>query len=355
MKVQLFRPRNAPLVQLETNEGVRFFLVDTGCPISFALHASEVSAGAWFEGDPLPLRRPPFDLSPLSERLGVPIEGFIGLQSLAAQGAAYFDFDQGALYLGAEARVKASEHLGDQPVTCSLERVMSTPLGVRLTLDPHAAQPQEVVCFLDTGSTFIVTPGFEPPARTAHSSLYPLGLVTPMGFMQVSVSAGHSVEVGGLLTEGLNVATGAPPMMPPVLGMEWLCSHHALFDFEAQQLLITLRAQPSPLPVWTRISEDLWGLPCELTFDPNELSADVRHVMVLPRAGEALPEGIFPLTPYRIKGVDFPQGPEGVNTLLEALLVRRKEKDSPLNNITLISPEGDEICVMRCPLFERAL
>ena len=251
--------------------------------------------------------------------------------------------------------MKASEHLGDQPVTCPLERVMGTPLGVRLTLDSHVAQPHEVVCFLDTGSTFIVTPGFEPPARAAHSPLYALGLVTPMGFMQVSVSAGHHVEVGGLLTEGLNVATGAPPMMPPILGMEWLCSHHALFDFEAQQLLITPRAQPSPLPVWARLSEDLWGLPCELTFDVTQLMSPERFVYVLPRAAQPLPEELAPFTPYRVKDVDFPQGPEGVNTLLEALMVRREDKDSPLNSVTLISPEGDEICVMRCPLFERAL
>jgi hypothetical protein len=102
--------------------------------------------------------------------------------------------------------------------------------------------------------------------------------------------------------------------------------------------------------VWARLSDDLWGLPCELTFDPSELSADVRHVMVLPRAGAALPEGLLPLTSYRVKDVDLPAGVEGINAFLERIVVRGTPED-----LTLISPQGEEVRVKRAPLFERAL
>ena len=88
IKLPLSRPLNAPIVALSTDMGTRYFLLDTGCPISFAREARHVTAGidGWFLDQTLPLERPPFSLTPLCERLGLPVEGFIGLRDIAQCG-----------------------------------------------------------------------------------------------------------------------------------------------------------------------------------------------------------------------------------------------------------------------------
>ena len=51
MKIKMYRPLNSIIVSLETELGEKFFLIDSGCPVSFASQAKTIIAGAWFTDD----------------------------------------------------------------------------------------------------------------------------------------------------------------------------------------------------------------------------------------------------------------------------------------------------------------
>ena len=322
-----------------TELGERLFLLDTGCPFSFAEEARELMAGSWLERA-LPLKRPPFSLTPLRERLGVPIEGFIGLSALLQHGDALFDFDGGELLLGEEARAESRRRVerGDAHHISPLSAQHRSPINLTVLLDQ-----EERSCYLDTGSRFVVTRVDQPFTRAPETPRYSLSLVSPVGSIEVEVSAEHTVQLDGHCAEGVCVATGAPPQHPNILGMEWLTRFNVLLSFQAQTALFFPRsAQAEP---WERLQRNHFLPPFELTFESKEeLSAD-RPFSVLPRAGYPLPNGLTPFTAYRLKGHPIPNGVEGVNALVNALV---GVNEAP---VTLCGPEG-EVNVTRVPLFQ---
>lgn len=339
MRCPLYRPLNAPVLSLMTELGERLFLLDTGCPFSFAEEARELMAGAWLERA-LPLKRPPFSLTPLRERLGVPIEGFIGLSALLHHGDVLFDFDGGALLLGEEARVESRRRVerGEAHLVSPLSAQSRSPIHLTVRLDQ-----EERSCYLDTGSRFMVARSDQPLARDPGTARYSLSLVSPFGSIEVEVSAEHTVLLEGHSVEGVCVATGAPPQHPNILGMEWLTRFNVLLSFKDQTALLFPRgAQAEP---WERHQRAHFLPPFELAFESKEgLSAD-RPFYVLPRVGYPLPSGLTPLTPYRLKERPLPEGIEGVNALVDALIGVNEDP------VTLCGPAG-EVNVNRVPLFQ---
>lgn len=339
MRCPLYRPLNAPVLSLMTELGERLFLLDTGCPISFASEARELMAGAWFERS-LPLKRPPFSLLPLRERLGLPIEGFIGLGELVQHGDALLDFDEGALILGEEARQEARRRVEAEEahVITSLSPERRSPIKLTVLLDQ-----EERSCYLDTGSRFVVAKAQQPLTRSPQAPLYSLGLVSPVGHVEVQVSAGHCVQLEGHRAAEVCVATGAPPQHPNILGMEWLSRFNVLLSFHNQTALLFPR-DVTPQR-WERFTGDQHSPPIELSFPQLDYQRAGRPFYVLPRVGDPLPEGLTPFTPYQLKGHSLPAGVEGVNELMNALIC---EEPTP---VTLVGPDG-EVSVTRAPLFK---
>ena len=130
MQLKLYRPLNTLVVSLETELGFKFFLIDTGCSVSFADHARVVVKGSWYSDQEISLARAPFSLAPLSERLGIPIEGFIGLRDLIKQWRVYLDFDRGEILLGGSAPHFPSD-LGEESTGFKLEKINGSPIGLR--------------------------------------------------------------------------------------------------------------------------------------------------------------------------------------------------------------------------------
>ena len=62
MKIKMYRPLNSIIVSLETELGEKFFLIDSGCPVSFASQAKTIIVGAWFTDDEVKLASAPFTL-----------------------------------------------------------------------------------------------------------------------------------------------------------------------------------------------------------------------------------------------------------------------------------------------------
>jgi len=336
----LYRPLNAPVLSFKTSEGERLFLLDTGCPISFAEELRELGPGQWLPDRPLPLKPPPFSLRPLRERLGLPIEGFLGLGALSAHGDAFFDFDAGRLHLGESARARARSlaESGAERVVTPLGRQRGAPISISARLDQ-----QERQFYLDTGSRYIVVQPTPPLHRGAEDALYRLALVTPFGSLPVEVSAGHELQLEDQLSAPLCVATGAPAQLPNILGMEWLTGFNALLSFRDERALLFPRAAPAL--AWERSQAIQHSPPLELCFQELDYQRADRAFYVLPRLGQALPEGLMPLTPYRLKGQPLPAGLEGVNELISALT-----SDEP-RSWTFVS-EGLEHELQSAPLFQ---
>ncbi len=321
----LLRPLNALIVPLRTELGVKHFLVDSGCPVSFAERARRVLAGGegWSPTRDLSLRPAPFSLHPVSERLGVPLEGFIGAADIIAAGALELSWEERALTLGGAPRAAGLKAPSARRLPLSRALCFFT---LRAALDGGAP----LSFFIDLGARFI---NLQPPQvpRAPSAPLHRLHVHTPMGVATHEVSGGHALEYvlgdearGEGRAEGLCVATGAPPMFPPIIGVEWLSRQAARFEFTEGAPALTLAAPPhaAPRPAWEELSADLWGAPFSVTLDPAQVEEADRPFTLMPLPGRALPEGLLPLTPYRLRGLEVPAGAEGVNVLHEALWVR---------------------------------
>ncbi|MBM4291376.1 MAG: hypothetical protein FJ138_08030 [Deltaproteobacteria bacterium] len=242
----LQRPLNALIVPLRTDLGVRRFLLDSGCPVSFAERATRVLAGdeGWSATRDLPLRRAPFSLHPLSERLGVPLEGFIGAADLIAAGALELSWEERALTLSGAPRAAGLTGAGASHHALTRALCFFTLRGA---LDGRA--PLDL--FIDLGARFI---NLQPPQvpRAPSAPLHRLHVHTPHGVATHEVSAAHALTLparaGDVRAEGLCVATGAPPMFPPILGVEWLSRQAARFDFTGPAPALTLAPPPPPPP-----------------------------------------------------------------------------------------------------------
>lgn len=308
IKTKLYRPLNALIVQLTTDIGPRFFLLDTGCPISFARQARQVIAGerGWVLDRALKLERPPFSLGPLSERLGLPIEGFIGLKEIAHISDVYFDFDRGELSLGASLEEATRSHQRShqrssvQPITLTLNAARHHPIMLMGVIDPAAhhdsdrAEPAPL--YLDLGSRFIIASERFKPHRTPQQPQSAIDLITPEGNLRVAVSDGHTARIESTEQSGLCVATGAPPHFPAILGVEWLTRFNVHLSLSQGALTLWPRAQPERLS-WEELSSTLDAPPFELTLDPDEWDQAARRFWVTPRAGAPLPMGVTPMTP----------------------------------------------------------
>jgi len=354
IKLKLSRPLNAPLVKLSTDIGERFFLLDTGCPISFARRARYINTGegGWFSDQLLPLERPPLSLTPLSERLGVPVEGFIGLRDMVECGDLYFDFDRGELSLSV-----GYDHpditSAQQTETHTLELHQRThhPITLRGTLDSSSIDsPDEIAAslYLDLGSRFMMASSHQYPQRNAETQCYAVNLITPQGNLLTEVSDGHTLTMGKLAFTNLCVATGAPANFPAILGMEWFTRFNVHLSFTQKKLTLWPRAQ-AERSSWEELNIHLWAPPFELTFNPEEMNQEDRSFLVMPRPGFVLPPGITPMTPYQLKGFSMPRGPEGVNMLYDAITCIHHNDGMP-EPVTLLNNQ-EEVKVNRVPLF----
>jgi|GEM_PF-5106699 len=71
--------------------------------------------------------------------------------------------------------------------------------------------------------------------------------------------------------------------------------------------------------------------------------------MLMPLPGRALPSGLRPLTPYRLRGFEVPAGAEGVNALHDRLWLPAPAPEA-LSPLVLEGPGGGEVA--RGALFE---
>ena len=369
MNSKLIRPLNSLLILLRTDKGEGYFLLDTGCPYSFAVHAQFITAGDWLEDAPVKLRPAPFSLDSLSERLGVPIEGFIGRRELLNREAIYFDYDEERIYFGDHARHVAQEltQHGPSPQTLSLTEMIGAPLGVMTTLDPDEITKQDAdptlsprPFFLDTGSRFIIVPKESPiTRRRAVNPIYHLDLHTPRGNMRSEVSADHFVQhtystqhtrtipAQPRTISPLCVATGLPAGYPLIIGSEWLSTHNTLIDFTASLLKQWPRAIERR-PTWEVLSSDIHAPLIELYFDPLEHHQANRTFTVMPRAGQRLPEGLLPMTKYRISGFQSSSGVEGINEIFSMIF----SSDSKPKALVVVNESGVEVNLPRSRLFQ---
>lgn len=335
MKLPLTRPLNAPIITLCIENTEYYFLIDTGCPLSFACRLRVLPEGTWLADQRVPLSPAPFSLEPLSERLGIPIEGFIGLRELMRHGRFSFDFDRGYLHLGHSAEIKGGSF------QIELLEVMGAPIGIKAQLDEH----EERTFFIDTGSRFVTLPT-QLLSLDPSRPIYPLGLVSPQGFLNVNVSPNHLLKCGSMSVQEVCVAEGVPEHTPPLLGMEWLSAFHAHFDLIRCELSLYPREQREEAS-WARLHANLSAPRFEPCLDPALFSSINRPFSLFPRSGSTLPSGLLPFTPYRIKNFEIPTGIEGVNELYHILY---GESADP---ITLISEHTSEEYVLeRSALFQ---
>jgi hypothetical protein len=353
MRFTLYRPLNAFVISIQTDIGDRYFLLDTGCPISFAHRAQTLPIGAWFMDEVLILKPQPFSLVPISERLGLPIEGFIGLRDFLKHKYAHFNFDENILSLG-ESAIEAASIL-DQLDTESNETFEVTsahglPLGLITSLDDQYVENRSSLpFFIDTGSRFIMTRDEKPPARVELDlPLYSLDILTPMGNLRTVVSTGHRAHHNSLTTGPLAVATGSPATFPMILGTEWLSTFNAYFNFAEKRLNLMMRNQEFR-PTWACLTSDIYAPMMEFIFDPNDYDQSNRTFSVMPRASAQLPDGIWPMTRYRLKGLDISAGPNGVNEFISKVMITSEEG---LKSVVFINDLQEEINVPLVPLFQ---
>ena len=190
MKIKMYRPLNSIVVSLETELGEKFFLIDSGCPVSFASQAKTILAGAWFSDDPVKLASAPFSLRPISERLGVPLQGFIGLRDLIKHWRIYFDFDHNEILLGDSTRHVI--HDPEEASVISLEKLMGAPIGVKACLNIHESDYSDMF-YLDTGSRFVILSKQMIKEDDAHK--YRVDLLTPHGAQAVALSPTAKVKL----------------------------------------------------------------------------------------------------------------------------------------------------------------
>lgn len=298
-------------MSLETELGEKFFLIDSGCPVSFASQAKTIIVGAWFTDDEVKLASAPFSLRPISERLGVPLEGFIGLRDLIKQWRIYFDFDKGEILLGDSTRHVI--HDPEEASVISLEKMMGAPIGMKATINIQDFKHEDTF-YLDTGSRFVILS--KPTADEDGSPKYRVDLLTPNGAQKVALSAEAKVEIElsdtRLISKKLCYATMTSNGLPNILGTEWLSQFNIFLSFEDRKLMLWPRSKTSK-ESWERFTDDLYGPQLEFVFDPNEYDKMNRCFSVMPRANYPLPEGLMPMTKYRLKDYVIPVGVEGVN------------------------------------------
>lgn len=364
-QLPLYRPLNMPVVAISVDHVDHYFLIDTGCSISFAHQLRSIPAGSLLADRAVELAPAPFSLGSLSETLGVPIEGFIGRRELRLAKHISFDWDQGSLRLGvvpshpvehahpSEHYTTPQETQGDDihRLRPSLQHrlelidLKGTPIGLRGSIDG-----QEATWFVDTGTRFITLPRGHEITLAPHRLRYETSIVSPHGHLDISVSPQHHFTFGSLTTLNLCVAEGSPPASPMVLGAEWLTLFNLSFDFEASQLTLTARRlQGERRPAWEALSVDRCGPPFEISLDPQQIHHPDRAFTLLPRVGSPLPLGLWPFTPYHLKDCTVPAGPEGVNALYEAL-TPDIDSSSPL---VLTDNQGGSHTVARSPLFSQ--
>ena len=356
MRLQLSRPLNAPVVTLSVDDVDYHFLIDTGCPTSFADHLRVLPAGSLFMDTAVKLAPSPFSLSPLSERLGVPIEGFIGLRELAHLGGFSLDWDAGSLELGIPSHPERPHGADTQLELVSL---MGAPIGINGELDG-----QPLTWFIDTGSRFVTLPHAHALTLHPERPRYRLSVISPYGSLEMKVSPAHTfttsiragalsvkTDASALVSSEVCVAEGMPAGAPPVLGTEWLSLFNICFNFNARALTLTprTRAQDSR-PAWEALRADLYAPPLEISLDPQDYLETDRAFSVVPAYGASLPTGIWPLTQYRLKGLKVPAGVEGVNALYEALI----QSDPSADTVTFVDDEWREITVSCDRLFKRS-
>ncbi len=310
MKIKMYRPLNSVIVSLETELGERYFLIDSGCPISFAVKAKTIIAGAWFLNEEVQLSGAPFSLGPLSERLGVPLEGFIGLRDLIRHWRIYFDFDHNEILLG-----EATRHIIHDPEEATvipMEMIMGAPIGIQAYKNED--QDKKSAFYIDTGSRFIILA--ETPTTADLQPRYEVDLLTFQGVQAISVKQLSSFNVtcqsGDYSSKRLCSAQMDAPGIPNVVGTEWLSQHNVFISFEDRKLLLWPRSNPSS-EAWERLNEDLYGPQVEFIFDPNEYDKMNRSFSIMRRANYPLPEGLSPMVKYRLKDYVIPVGLEGIN------------------------------------------
>ena len=326
MKHTLFRPLNAPLISLETDIGSRYFLIDTGCPTLCATHARFLKAGQWGNFKQK-IRMIPFSLRPLSERLGVPIEGIIGIQELRMHGSFQMNFDQNVLILG-----EASQAESDEEVVISLIGSSQRPLLIRATIDsnvPNGSMTRDF--YLDTGSRFALIPDEILPSRV-NKACAQIGSISPHGFLHMALSADHQIDIeyseksptsGAWASsmDGITIATlcdASKISLPCILGMEWLSRFNFTLCFERQELRLSPRVSSGVDP-WECLTKNTFAPPFEVRLDPDEYLSNDRTFTLQPQQGSQLPDGLLPFTPYRLKDCTIPMGVEGINHLYNLL------------------------------------
>lgn len=357
MQIKLYRPLNSLVISLETELGPKFFLIDTGCPVSFATKAKEILKGAWFQDSNVDLMPAPFSLRPLSERLGVPIEGFIGLRELIKQWRIYIDFDRGQLLLGNS--IRAVDLDDDDRLTLPLTKIMGAPIGISGEIDDqeakfdsdHLLESPSRDYYIDTGSRFVVIPREVSPQRDQNTPIYRLDLITPKGALPVEVSPAHHFKFnhqgGSELASKLAIATGQTEELPPIIGMEWLSRYNVFISFENRVLSLLKREQGS-VESWEQVNEYLYAPQLEVIFDPVEFDKMNRSFSVIRRADYPLPDGLSPFTRYRLKDFVIPAGVEGVNRFISKLF---SAENDIITEVDFVDDQGRELMVTMRKLF----
>ena len=314
----------APLLNLNTNRGPRWFLLDTGYSAEgFSNTGETIEAGArgLYQDRAVTLSRPmqPVDLRQFSRLIGVEVSGMIGMSYLTQFSSATIHYTDSTLTLGGEVKVVEGAH--------ELElRVEHAPM-ISVSINGGARTESAI----DTGSLFTVV------SASAPAQSYPVKVSSFAGEQVFKAFKGTiTAQTRGGEQLSAQSALASPPFPLPfnILGAGWLAQFDQVtFDFAKGRLIVTPTQDPAPRPM---LQSFAYRAPFVALLKPAEVEQPNRSFEAEALPGRALPAGIRAGVSYTIKGFSTPAGPTGVNDLFLALSAQGP------GAVTLVSAQGGE-------------
>ena len=261
-RVSMALPSGAVVVPVDQADKTHYFLVDTGVLKSFsseldALHDQRLLP----DGAPaFPLAEPLFDITQLSEVLGCPLSGFLGMDYLEQFGTVGFDQAGRELLL--------DEPSPDGEVLLFGGRQQSGLLLVEVEVDGVRA-----VCLVDTGSWQCLMPA--PPTAATPASLG-WRLPTPGGAMVFDFYPGVSYLAGELQVRCAAGVLRDRRLGPfdGVLGRSFLGQHTVCFDLARSRMVLAPAADAPTSPGPLQLDPDLHWAGLQVVLRSGRLTVD---------------------------------------------------------------------------------
>ena len=314
LTLPFFRPLNALVVPIQCGGLRRYFFVDTGAPYSFSESIDSIPADHSPTQTPFELHSAPFDLRPLSDVLGLEIDGFLGIDFLSA--CAYLGIDYAARQL----------HFNVIDHTKLFVEAMAFPLQDGPVVMATFGGGKPLPCYVDTGSFLCSFFGDDPPECPFQRSglRYP----TAKGIAQYSMQTPCEITLSGRYCGEHTIAVGAKRgPFDGIIGNNFLCRYNVLFDWRNMHL--RLLASPAAVEDWQEPLPHLNGPGFQITAPPK---CSPRRLLVSHRSAlSGLNPSFQPGKTFDLPGLNW-ENPEVINDALSRL--------SRAGSIAVLTDEG---------------